>query len=71
MTGRTTTTTSEAAHDRLAEFKRDGESWTELFHRAADALESAEGGVNTTAVENVDEIARATADEVENRMTRR
>jgi hypothetical protein len=71
MTGRTTITTSEAAHDRLADHKRDGESWTELFNRAAEALESRDGDVNTTAVENVDEIARATADEVENRMTRR
>jgi predicted CopG family antitoxin len=68
---RTTITTSDAAHDRLAEFKREGESWTELFNRAADALESTDGDVNTTAVSNVDEIARATADEVENRMTRR
>jgi predicted CopG family antitoxin len=71
MTGRTTITTSEAAHDRLADHKREGESWTELFNRAAEALESTEGDVNTTAVANVDEIARATAEEVENRMTRR
>jgi len=68
---RRTVTTSEAAHNRLAEFKRDGESWTELFNRAADALESADCDVNTTAVSNVDEIAQATAREVENRMTRR
>jgi len=71
MTERTTTTTSQAAHDRLAEHKRAGESWTELFNRAAEALESQDGDVNTTAVANVDEIARATAEEVENRMTRR
>jgi hypothetical protein len=68
---RRTVTTSEAAHDRLADHKREGESWTELFNRAADALESAEGGVNATAVDNVDEIARVAADEDENRMTRR
>jgi len=68
---RTTITTSDAAHDRLAEHKREGESWTELFNRAADALESQAGDVNTTAVSNVDEIAQATAREVENRMTRR
>jgi len=68
---RTTITTSDAAHDRLAECKREGESWTELFNRAADALESADGDVNTTAVSNVDEIAHATARELEDRMTRR
>ena len=44
-----------------------------FFSRAANALAHADGEhtLNTVAVENVDEIARRTASEVENRMTRR
>jgi predicted CopG family antitoxin len=72
---RQTITASDAAVERLREFKRDGESWTETLNRAAEALEAQDGdgelGMNSVAVENVDEIARAAADEVENRMARR
>jgi len=72
---RQTITGSEAAVERLRDHKADGESWTETLNRAADALESLDGddelGLNSVAVENVDEIARAAADEVENRMARR
>jgi len=66
---------SEAAFNQLAVHMDEGESWSDLFERAAEALEAQDCGVNTepetVAVENIQEVARATADEVEDRMTRR
>ena len=70
--GRKTTSVTEAAFERCDEHRRDDESWTDFFHRVADLLEDGtEQNPQTVAVENVAEVARATADEVENRMTRR
>lgn len=71
MTERKTITVTEDAYERLLDHKSEGESWAQVFDRAADALESQDETMNTTAVTNVDEIARAAADEVEDRMTRR
>jgi hypothetical protein len=72
MTDRAHVSTTQAAHDRLDAHRREGESWSDLFERVADVLDDADAnGPETVAVENVDEIARAAADEVENRMTRR
>ena len=72
---RKTITVTEDVYERLATLKRDDESWSELGDRAADVLESGDSDVNTepssVVVENIDEIARASADEVEDRMTRR
>jgi len=72
---RTTLTVTDDAHDRLAAHKGDGESWSDVFERAAEALEGQDSDLNTdpntVAVDNVDEIARAAADAVENRMARR
>lgn len=68
MTGRKTITVDEALHERLSEAKPADQSWTEFLDDLADGTVNE---VNTVAVSNVDEIARAAADEVENRMTRR
>jgi hypothetical protein len=40
MSDRKTTTTSAEAHERLMSFKREGESTSDLFKRAAAALEA-------------------------------
>lgn len=40
MSDRKTTTTSAEAHERLMSFKREGESASDLFKRAAAALEA-------------------------------
>lgn len=68
MTGRKTITVDEPVFDRLAEAKPADASWSEYLSNLADGTVN---DVNTVAVENVDEIARQTASEVENRMTRR
>ena len=66
--GRKTLTIDEDLFDDLSEAKSEDESWTDFLRNLADGdLNS----VNTVVVENVDEIARAAGDEVENRMTRR
>jgi len=68
MSDRKTITIDADLHERLADAKPAGQSWTEFLDNLAD------GGVNTAntvVVGNIDELARATADEVENRMTRR
>lgn len=75
MSDRKTHTITEAAHEAADATRQDDESWTEWTLRAVEALEgpddSTEHESNTVAVENVDEIARRAAEEVENRMTRR
>ena len=66
--GRKTISIDEDLFDDLSEAKSEDESWTDFLRNLADGdLNS----VNTVVVENVDEIARAAGDEVENRMTRR
>jgi len=65
---RKTITVTGAAYEAADADRRDDESWSEYLERVAGDTEH---GPNTVAVENVDEIARQTADEVENRMTRR
>lgn len=40
MSDRKTTTTSAEAHERLMSFKRESESTSDLFERAAAALEA-------------------------------
>lgn len=73
MSNRKTVTVDGDAHAKLAAHKDPSESWSDVFSRAADALSDSESEhtLNTVAVENVDEIARRTASEVEDRMTRR
>jgi hypothetical protein len=74
MTDRKTITVTEAAYEAADTARRDGESWSEFLERAAadDVDDGAtEHTPNTVAVTNVDEIARRTAEAVENRMTRR
>jgi predicted CopG family antitoxin len=71
---RKTITISKNAYDRLAPLKDEDESWTDIIHGLVDEVEGRDDGEhspNTVAVTNVDEIARATATEVENRMARR
>jgi len=70
MSDRKTITLRESAYDALDDAKREDESFSDTVERLADGSE-AEHTPNTVAVENVDEIARAAATEVENRMTRR
>jgi len=64
---RTTITVTDDAFEAADADRRDDESWSDYLQRVADT----EHDPNTAAVSNVDEIARATADEVEDRMTRR
>ena len=64
---RKTITVSTEAFEAADADRRDGESWSDYLQRVADD----EHGPNTVVVKNVDEIARASASEVENRMTRR
>lgn len=73
MSDRKTVSTTIEAHAALATQKRDDESWSQLFTRAARALDEqdTEHTPNTVTVENVGEIAVRSAQEVENRMTRR
>jgi len=72
MTRKTITVTDEAFEAAAAD-RRDGESWSDYLQRVADADTDAdtEHDPNTVAVANIDEVARAVGDEVENRMTRR
>lgn len=69
MTERKTLTVSKAAYEAADANRRDGESWTEYHKRVADT--SDEHTLNTATVENIDELARAVGDEVENRLARR
>lgn len=73
--GRTNVPIDDDLHARLSELKGE-DTWNELLARAADALEAddVDDGATQTAhipAEQVEEIARQTASEVENRMTRR
>lgn len=68
MTDRKTITLREPAYDALDDAKREDESFSDTVERLADGP-AGEHTPNTVAVENVDEIARAAASEVENRMT--
>lgn len=68
---RTTLSVTDDAYDALDTHRRDDESWSECFARIAAEFDDTEYGPQTVSVDNVDEIARAAADEVENRMTRR
>ena len=60
----------EDVFERLEADKGDNESWSGYLDRLADEC-GVEHDPNTATVKNVDEIARAAATEVENRMTRR
>lgn len=68
---RKTITIREDVFDRLDADRGDTESWSDFLDRLADEDGDTEHEPNTATVENVDEIARAVAAEVENRMTRR
>jgi predicted CopG family antitoxin len=70
MSGRKTITVTEACYERLQAVKRSDESWTDCLTRLADDTDT-ERKPNTAVVENIEEIARRTASEVEDRMTRR
>lgn len=74
MSNRKTVSVTLEAHAALAEQKHPDESWSDVFHRAADALGEVgtdEHEPNTVVVENVGEIAVRSAEKVEERMTRR
>lgn len=64
---RTTITVTDDAFEAADADRRDDESWSDYLERVAGT----EHDPNTVAVDNVAEIARAAADEVESRMTRR
>ncbi|RKS83299.1 hypothetical protein BDK61_2642 [Haloarcula quadrata] len=70
---RTNIPVSDAVYDRLADHKAEGETWDDVLEQAADALDEEPGSEQTACItpEQVAEIARETAAEVENRMTRR
>jgi len=70
---RTNIPVSNAVYDQLADHKGDDETWDDVLKRAADALDEELGSEQTACIppEQVAEIARETASEVENRMTRR
>lgn len=78
---RKTATASEEAHDLLFEFKREDESTSEFFTRIADVLEQFEDGElqelpdNLLTTDHIQDIANTaaprTADEVEERLSRR
>ncbi|SEO70614.1 hypothetical protein SAMN05216388_101757 [Halorientalis persicus] len=80
MTRKSTSVTEDAFEHGQAT-KKGNESWSEWFHRAADALESQDSDVSTdpstTDVPDdvlreahIPDIKREVADEVENRLTR-
>lgn len=70
---RKTLTVARSPFERCAELKREGESWSEFLHRAADALETDTGRTehesNTLTEDHIDDIAtaaaRRTAEELE------
>ena len=64
---RKTITVSEEAFETAEANQQGGESWSEYLIRTA----TTEHGPNTVVVENVDEVARRSAEMVEDRMTRR
>jgi len=69
MSDRKTLSVTVECYEELQAEKRENESWTDCLSRLVDGAD--EHGLNTVAVENVDEVARATATEVENRLPRR
>lgn len=76
MTDRKTLSITKACYDRLFEAKREDESWTDCLSRLVDGDD--EHGLNAVdplTRDDVDDIvtrtASKTADEVENRLTRR
>lgn len=79
MTDRTTLSLPDDTVERLEAHKRDGESWPAFADRVANILDDTdsegEHAMNTLPPGVVDdlaaEISRRTADEVENRLTRR
>jgi phosphopantothenoylcysteine synthetase/decarboxylase len=69
---------SQKAYDRLQAEKRDDESFNDVVLRLCDDSETDKSHDDTSdqtparcAATNVDEIARAVGDEVENRLARR
>ena len=69
MGDRAHVSTKQESYDRLDAHRREDESWSDMFERLADVLEDADAnGSETVAVENVDEIARASAKAVEDRL---
>ena len=77
MTDRTNIPVSDALYKHLQKHKGESDTWEDALERAVDALEDADpdavGREQTACIpaEQVDEIARKAAAEVENRMTRR
>jgi len=69
MSDRKTITVDADAFKTADADRREDESWTDYLRRVAG--DDDEHTPNTVAVENVDEIARAAATEVEDRLTRR
>lgn len=67
---------SRELFEALDEDKRDDETWTERIERARDAddarnLHASEPLTRDDVPDLADELARKTADEVENRLSRR
>lgn len=78
---RKSTSVTEDAFEHAQTTKRDDESWSEWFHRAADALESQDDDVDTgpSTVDlpddvlreaHIPDIKREVVDAVEGRLTR-
>ncbi|MWG36480.1 hypothetical protein [Halomarina oriensis] len=66
---RTTISVPPALHDRLSAEKPDDESWPAFLESLLDGRD--EFTMNSLSEDDVDRIARQTATEVEDRMTRR
>jgi len=67
---------SQEAYDRLDDEKREDESFNDAVLRLCDEADESQDDTSDQtlarcAATNVDEIARATADELENRLQRR
>lgn len=81
MGDRKTVTTGERAFETLKAHKRDGESWDDLYQRAAAALDAVaedEHGLNTADPITQDDLddfrvqlRRELGEDIENRLTRR
>jgi hypothetical protein len=78
---RKSTSVTEDAFEHAQDTKQDDESWSEWFHRAAEALASQDDGVSTEPSTDdlpddvlreahISDIRHEVGDEVENRLTR-
>lgn len=66
MSDRKTTTTSAEAHERLMSFKREDESTSDLFERAAAALEAHDPTTDESPAIPDDILTEAHIDDIAN-----